>query len=416
MGTRHSVVSEPKPLKVAYVTMRYPLPSETFATLDVRALSEAGVDLTVFALRPGGSGEALLRDRGVDHVTVVRSEALSYLGWALLWRAPGRIGRVAGELFRLSWRRPMALAAGARLLPASLGAALRILEEDYDVVHLRWGHHPAVVGAIVYRWASRRVVISHSLSAYDLEMELPVSRWLALRADVVRTNAQANLSALAERYGRAPDRVDVIVDGVADEVLDAPSEEKEQGLVVTAGRLIASKRTHDVLRAFALAAEGLPEARLEVFGDGPERPPLERLAATLGIADRTRFRGMVPHAEVVATMRRASAFVFLSDKSSERLPNVVKEAQAGVCPVVATTTPGIGELVQDGHSGFLIAPKDVVGAGRRLRQLLLDPDLAAALGARGRDHVRSRFRLSESAAAYVAAWRRALERAPSVER
>jgi glycosyltransferase involved in cell wall biosynthesis len=397
-----------RPLRVAYVTMRYPLASETFATLDVRALSAAGVDVTVLAMRAGPTGEALLRERGVAHVPVVRSRALSRMGWALALRTPGRALTAFAGLVRLSWRAPASLAAGLWLLPAALGVASRAEAERFDVVHLRWGHHPALVGAIL-KWWDSPVVVSLSLSAYDLEAAVPVSLWLAPRADVVRTLARVNVAAIADRFGRRPENVEVIVNGVPDEVLDAPLEVKDVGLVVTAGRLIASKRMDDALRAFAVAAGGTPGARLEVLGDGPERSRLEELARQLGIADRTHFRGMVPYAEVVRTMRRAAVFLFLSDKSSERLPNVIKEAQAGGCAIVTTTTPGIEELVEDGHSGFLVAARDTSAAAERLVRLLVSPKLAVSMGVAGRDHVRHHFRLSDSIGAYLAAWAGAVD-------
>lgn len=394
-----------RPLRVAYVAMRYPLPSETFATNDVRALTGLGVEILVLPLRGRSPDGGLLRERGVDQVPVVPTAQLVRRGWLEMARAPVRALRALLWVTALSWRRPRALAACVWLWPAAVGATATVRRGRCDVVHLRWGHYPALVGALVRRWAPH-VRVSLSLSAYDLEKDVPIARWLAPRADVVRTLGRVNVQEVASRFGRAPDAVDVIVDGVPDEVLEAPPEPKVPGLVVTAGRFIASKRVDDALRAFALVCQVVPHARLELLGDGPERGQLEDLARVLGIADRVRFRGMVPYREVVATLRRSEVFVFLSDKTSERLPNVVKEAQAGGCAVVAAVTPGMDELVAEGVSGYLVAPRDVGTAADRILRLLQDPSLRERLGGAGRSHVRESFRLSRSAAAYVSAWTR----------
>ena len=404
-----------RPLRVAYVTMRYPLASETFVTNDVWALTQLGHEVEVHALRASPDDAALVRARGVEHVPVIRAAALRRIGLRAALAAPALASASLRWLIGLHRSETRALAAALWLWPAALGSALVARDRGADVVHLRWGHHPALVGALAVE-VHPRAVVSLSLSAYDLEARLPVSRWLAPRADVVRTLARCNVPAIVSGYGRPADAVEVIVNGVPDAILDADLTEPEWGLVVTAGRLIASKGVHRVVRAFARARAARPdgdlraEPRLEILGDGPERPALERLAGRLGIRQHVTFRGMVPYSEVIATMRRAAVMVFLSSKTSERLPNVIKEALACATAVVSSRTPGITELVRDNETGVLVDHDDEAAIARALVDLLDDPARARGLALAGRDHVRSAFRLSDSARAYERAWREALER------
>ncbi len=100
---------------------------------------------------------------------------------------------------------------------------------------------------------------------------------------------------------------------------------------VMVGRLKRQKGIDDLLRAFA----SLPGAddRLDVLGEGPERPALERLIGELGLADRVTLPGVLP--DPWATIARADAFVLASHH--EGLPNVVLESLALGTPVIATT-------------------------------------------------------------------------------
>ncbi len=148
-------------------------------------------------------------------------------------------------------------------------------------------------------------------------------------------------------------------------------------VVASSGRLIRIKRVDQVVRI----VRDLPGApMLLVLGDGPERGALERLAAELGMAERVRFPGTIPPAEVAATLAACDAFVLNS--VSEGLPHSVLEAQAAGVPVVATRICGTPEVVEDGVTGLLVAPDAPEELRRALARLLEDRAFAEALARR----------------------------------
>jgi glycosyltransferase involved in cell wall biosynthesis len=79
--------------------------------------------------------------------------------------------------------------------------------------------------------------------------------------------------------------------------------------------------------------------------------------------------------------------------ASETSGLVVVEAMSCSLPVVATHWRGLGEIVDDGHDGFLVAIKDPVSLADRLEQLLADPQLRADMGKAGRRKYECRFTL-----------------------
>jgi len=89
----------------------------------------------------------------------------------------------------------------------------------------------------------------------------------------------------------------------------------------------------------------------------------------------------------VPEILRDSDIVTLTSKR-EGLPRCVMEAMAAGKPVVATDVRGNRDLVDDGHTGFLVRLGDVCGLAAALERLICDPELRASMGAAGRERIR----------------------------
>jgi glycosyltransferase involved in cell wall biosynthesis len=74
------------------------------------------------------------------------------------------------------------------------------------------------------------------------------------------------------------------------------------------------------------------------------------------------------------------------------------EAMASGVPVVATRVAGVGELVEDGVSGFLVPPGDPAPLAESVAKLIEDPALRSRFGAAGRAKVEKEFDVRHEAA------------------
>jgi glycosyltransferase involved in cell wall biosynthesis len=146
------------------------------------------------------------------------------------------------------------------------------------------------------------------------------------------------------------------------------------------GRLVPEKGVDVFLRAAALVSAVVPQARFLVVGDGPLRPDLEHRAAVLGLAGAVTFTGYRSDAPRLL----AGLDVLAVPSRSDGSPLVVCEAMAAGVPVVASRVGGLPDLVEDGGSGLLVRPGEAEDLARALVSLLLDPEAARRLGARGR--------------------------------
>lgn len=188
------------------------------------------------------------------------------------------------------------------------------------------------------------------------------------------------LAGVARRFVPAPSRVLVVPNPAPD--VTATTVTPEPNTFVYAGRLTRQKAIGVAIDAVAR----VPDARLVVIGDGPERAALERRAHDAGLNGRIAFRGAQPRDVVLDALGGAWAAVLSSDW--ENLPHAAVEALAVGTPVVATSVGGVPEVVHDGVNGLLVP------AG--------SPDAFASALARLVDDAALRNRLAGAAAASVA--------------
>jgi glycosyltransferase involved in cell wall biosynthesis len=109
--------------------------------------------------------------------------------------------------------------------------------------------------------------------------------------------------------------------------------------------------------------------RLDIVGDGPCRPALEKQAAALGLRDRVRFWGYRHDPETII----AELDAVLCSSRTEGLPVGLLEGMALGRPVIAVPVGGVPEIVADGETGWLAADLTTEALAATLRS-------AAALG------------------------------------
>ena len=203
--------------------------------------------------------------------------------------------------------------------------------------------------------------------------------------------------------GFAPARTHVHYTGVDCDATRPRDPGEETDTILHVARLVEMKGTATLLHAFAGLAPRHPGVSLVVVGDGPLRRSLERLAGALGVAERVRFLGARPHAEVMAWMRRAAMLVLPSVRTAtgrvEGLGMVLLEAAATGVPVVGSRVGGIPEGLAEGETGLLAPARDAEALGARMGELLDDPERRRRMGAAARGFVERRFDLGRQTAA-----------------
>ena len=175
-----------------------------------------------------------------------------------------------------------------------------------------------------------------------------------------------------------------------------PPRPSEGLSVLCVARLAPEKGLDILVRAIADLVEGGTDVRLTLVGGGPLEASLRRRAERLGVAGRVRFAGAVGQDHMAAYYEEADVFCLPS--FAEGLPVVLMEAMATGRPVVATRITGVPELVEDGVSGFLVAPGNVEQLAAALGRLAASPALRESFGRAGRLKVEEGFDAARCAA------------------
>jgi glycosyltransferase involved in cell wall biosynthesis len=158
-------------------------------------------------------------------------------------------------------------------------------------------------------------------------------------------------------------------------------------VVTTVGRLTAIKQHAKLLEVARLVTARHANAVFLIVGDGELRGDLEAQAARLGLGGHVKFLGW---RRDLATIYAATD-VFALTSRNEGTPVALIEAMASGVPGVSTNVGGVPTVIANRDMGVLVGPDDDRGFAEAVAGLLDRPGDAAAMGARGRDHVMAHF-------------------------
>lgn len=278
-----------------------------------------------------------------------------------------RIGRIEQRdgLDVFHPRYPVIPKVGMPVAPALLAAwslpfirSLRQQTGDFDLIDAHYFYPDGVAATILGQRLGKPVVITGRGTDLSLIPSNPLARrqiqWAAARAAGMITVCEALVEPLVE-MGVERQRVTVLRNGV-DLIKFHPGDReaarRKWGLtgpaLASVGLLIERKGHHLVIEALA----SLPGVTLLIAGDGPERRAYENHAAKLGVVDRVRFLGNLPHSELRDLYVAVDALVLAS--SREGWANVLLESMACGTPVVATRIWGTPEVVRGPSAGVLV--------------------------------------------------------------
>ncbi len=251
-----------------------------------------------------------------------------------------------------------------------------------DVVHLMansgWAWHLFAAPAIwIAHWHKVPVIVNYrgGLAADFLKKQ---QRWVLplLRKASVIVTPSSFLQTIFQQYQLNCQIIPNIVDtsifkgGLKPNLASAPH------LVVTRN-LEAIYDIGTAIRAFAIVANQLPDARLSIAGSGPEHSALAALVGQLQLTGKVRFCGKLNRNQMAELY--ASADIMLNPSTADNMPNSLLEAMAAQVLVVSTNVGGIPFMVDDQHDALLVpvaAPEQMAAA---VMALVTQPELAEKL-------------------------------------
>lgn len=245
------------------------------------------------------------------------------------------------------------------------------------------------IGEAMVDWDDPRVRLVHTVhnshlpEPYD-DPEAPVTgmwqRWLSTvdRYDAVLWPTAAQRDEVAARFGD-PGTFHVVPNTIELGTEPPSVESRDPRRVVMLNRLAPQKRVDLAIRAWAQVAMAVPDARLDVYGDGPLRDELQELIDELGVAASVTLHGAT--ADRDAIFDRAALFVTSTAFEGQGLS--IAEALARGLPVVSFDAR-YGPREAIAGAGIVVPPGDVDAFADAIIHLLCDDARRAELASRAR--------------------------------
>lgn len=237
------------------------------------------------------------------------------------------------------------------------------------------------------------------IPGYDLAMRLCAGKWWAREKAVSFENIAVVSDFLRQRFegcGLPIRQLRVISRGIdfplgddLDRARDTPPT------FLMASRLDPQKGLHHAITALGGLRQRRPELAWKLAVAGPPTAPgylakLQQRAAEAGIGDRLEFLGRLPHAEVLARMRRATSFLFCSTYG-EPFSSTIIEALACGTPLVGSDDGSILEVIEPGKNGLVYEKEKPAQLSAHLERLLDEPALRQRLALAGLETISARY-------------------------
>ena len=272
--------------------------------------------------------------------------------------------------------------------------------ERVDLVHAHQ-YTPFFYSAMA-RFPSRRPPIlftehGRPFPDYPRPKRLAANRVLLGRRDRIVAVGQAVRQALIVNEGIPDRRVEVIYNGIDMTAFSAGGDrsalrhELDLGpddlVLLQVARLDPYKDHATALRTIEIVARSRPEARLVLVGEGSEEAKIREMIRERGLAPYVRLLGL--RTDVARILPVADLFLLTS--ITEGIPVTLIEAMASSLPVVGTRVGGMGEVVEEGQTGFLAPSEDESSLADAILRLSVDPDLRFRMGQLGAERVHAIF-------------------------
>ena len=277
--------------------------------------------------------------------------------------------------------------------------AAKKLLQTMDIVHV---HHPFLSGRLALRYCEPLQIptVFTNHTRYDLYAQayLPM-----VPEDISDGLLQAYMPPFCEsmslvispsagmekilRGMGVTSPISIIPNGVelqsfyqAEQVSRADFGFKENDVIlVYAGRIATEKNLVFLLQSFAGVAQAFNHVYLMILGGGQKQieDETKQLAAQLNLNQRVLFTGFIPYDRLPSYLAMCNAFVTAS--VTEVHPLSVIEGMASGLPVIGIDSPGVGDTIEDGKTGFLTT-QDLASFTAKLTRLCLDASLRKQMG------------------------------------
>ena len=385
--------------KVAFFYATFPQATETFVRRELRAFTQIDFNPDLYSIWQGRTdweGKQIFRFKF--------SRLFSLILWIPYWAwiKPKAFKEILTELWAKTcpnlqnWNETF-LGLGFALVESS-----RLKNKNYSLLHGIWATMPATATLAL----SKLINIPFSMGAHAYDVFRTSGDWLLelklQNAVFIRTSSLSTKRRI-EQIGVAQEKIKLIRRGLAtwpvrdNFCLVDPSRLE----ILSVGRLVEKKGyIHQLEIAKSLLSQSIP-FRLQIVGAGPLLKFLMKERNRLGLEQNVEFLGSKSQKEIREIYLNSDVFLFTGviarNGDRDGIPNVIPEAMAGGCLILASSYAGASEAFIEDVSGFSLNPQDTQKWVSILKEFWEDPDSFQLIRKRAVNHTKQAFDVLKTA-------------------
>ncbi len=371
--------------RLLYVSLWFPLSSETFVFYEVDALVKRNLPVSVITLyakklknlAPHIKNSNIL----VEHFGIANTGRILGAVWRRFRSNPQLTLGILKDIFIRRWRDLEMRGENAWAGVAGFYLAERCKDMGIEHIHAAWGNGPATAAYVVNKLEG--IPFSFTARAGDVR---PPDGFLQEKLEAcafARADSSFNIPHMASFLSATEhDKLYLVYNaatlpnrGVAPVKMQAPYN------VLAIGRLIETKGFHYLIEAMALLIKDGFDARLNIAGSGPWMDKLKQYITKYKLEKHVNMLGFVTHDNVSKYLLESDMLVMpsvveMGVDNSDGLPTVVIEAMCHKVPVVGTDVASMSDVVMDGKTGYLVPERDAKALACAMQKLIQDRENA----------------------------------------
>ncbi len=369
-----------EPLKVLFISHNYIRHRSDFSGVFLHLLAKKLIEqnIEIYVVAPHDAG--LPEYEEIDGVKIFRFRYADDKSESFAYR---------GDMHRQIFSNPFKIFRLRRFLKESFKLACSVIEkEKISVVSIQWVIPNGVVGRWLKRKYDDKVKLFFSSHGTDVRLLTRFSFLMRyLKATLKKSSGWTVVSfylkkLLVDKYPELESGI-IIAPMPNDEQIFCPDEkiEKDNSLMVAVSRFTIQKRLDYLLQAMSLLLKKKSDARLDIYGTGPEKENLEKLIEELNLSDAVKLKEPVNRERLKAVYNRASIVVLNS--YNEGFGLVLTEAMLCGTAVIGTDSGGIRDIIEHERTGLLVPLDDAEELSEAILRLMDDKSLRERLAENG---------------------------------
>ncbi len=371
--------------RVLYVSLWFPLPSETFVFYEVDALYKRNLPVHVVSLYGPKTKNLAPHMQNisipVEHMGISAFGSILAALWRRFRKSPKKCFLLMKDILFRRWRDKEMYAENLWAAVAGFYVAERCKDLGIEHIHAAWANGPATAAYVAHKLEG----IAYSFTARARDVSPPdgfLQEKLAACA-FARADSSSNIPHMASYLSATEQDKLHLVYNVA--TLPACNAAKvpmqEPYKVLGIGRLVEQKGFSYLLDAVAqLVREGI-DVRLSIAGSGDLMQELQQQIKQLSLEQHAIMLGFVAHDAISQAILESDMLVMPSVVEegtgfSDGLPTVVIEAMCHSLPVIGTQVASMGDVIKHGETGYLVPQRDALALAHAMRALWQDRENA----------------------------------------